>query len=135
VPPLPEIAAFPVVAYEAETMLPPFAAGKIATAEAIVDKSAPDQTRLPQPLEAFALDDLKVIGVILNGNVPFALIQTPAPNKPKHVRVGEYIGKSYGKITAITLTGITVVETVKDNTGAWIPQERTLAVPREGGSK
>jgi len=135
VAPLPEIKAFPVVAYETESMLPPFSPRKIVTTEAVVDKSAPDQTRAPQPLEAFPLDDLKVVGVILNGSVPYALIQTPPPNKPKHVRVGEYMGKSFGKITAITMDGITVLESIKDTNGAWVPQERKLLVPREGGSK
>lgn len=135
VDPLPAITPFPVVAYETETMLSPFATAKIVTAEAVADKSAPDQTRSPQPLEAFTLEELKVIGVILSGTVPYALIQTPSPNKPKHVRVGEYMGKSFGKITSITLNGITVLETVKDTSGAWVPQEKTLMVPREGGSK
>lgn len=133
VAPLPEIKAFPVVAYETETLTPPFAAGKIITLEAVADKSAPDRVRPKQPLEIFPIEDLKVVGVITAGAVPYALIQTPAPNKPKHVRVGEYMGRSFGKITAITQDGITVLETVKDASGAWVEQERMLPVPKEGG--
>jgi type IV pilus assembly protein PilP len=132
VPPLPEIKPFPVVAYETETMTQPFAPGKIVTVEAVADKSAPDRNRQPQPLEAFPLEDLKVMGIILSGAVPYALIQTPTPNKPKHVRVGEYIGQSFGKITAITREGVTVLETVKDTNGAWVDQEKVLLVPQEG---
>ncbi|MDP2822131.1 MAG: pilus assembly protein PilP [Sulfuritalea sp.] len=130
---LPEITAFPVVAYETETLTPPFAPGKIVTLEASADKSAPDRTRPQQPLEIFPIEDLKVVGVILAGTVPYALIQTPPPNKPKHVRVGEYMGRSFGRITAITREGVTVLETVKDANGAWVPQERQLMVPKEGG--
>lgn len=133
VAPLPEIKAFPVVAYETETLTPPFAPGKIITLEAVADKSAPDRVRPKQPLEIFPIEDLKVVGVITAGAVPYALIQTPAPNKPKHVRVGEYMGRSFGKITAITQEGITVLETVKDASGAWVEQERMLPVPKEGG--
>jgi type IV pilus assembly protein PilP len=133
VAPLPEITAFPVVAYETETLTPPFAPGKIVTLEAVADKTAPDRTRPQQPLEIFPIEDLKVVGVIMAGNVPFALIQTPPPNKPKHVRVGEYMGRSFGKITAITRDGLTVLETVKDVNGAWVEQERQLMVPKEGG--
>jgi type IV pilus assembly protein PilP len=133
VAPLPEITAFPVVAYETETLTPPFAPGKIVTLEAIADKSAPDRSRPQQPLEIFPIEDLKVVGVIMAGSVPYALIQTPPPNKPKHVRVGEYMGRSFGKITAISRDGVTVVETVKDANGAWVPQERQLMVPKEGG--
>ena len=133
VAPLPEITAFPVVAYETETLTSPFSAGKIVTLEAVADKTAPDRTRPQQPLEIFPIEDLKVMGIITAGSVPYALIQTPPPNKPKHVRVGEYMGRSFGKITAISKDSVTVLETVKDANGAWIEQERKLEVPKEGG--
>ncbi len=132
VSPLPEITAFPVVAYETETLTPPFAPGKIVTLDVSSDKSAPDRSRPQQPLEAFPIEDLRVMGIIMAGSVPYALIQTPPPNKPKHVRVGEYMGRSFGKITAITSEAITVVETVKDANGAWVSQERQLSVPKGG---
>ena len=132
VAPLPEITAFPVVAYETETLTPPFAPGKIVTLDVSSDKSAPDRSRPQQPLEAFPIEDLRVMGIIMAGSVPYALIQTPPPNKPKHVRVGEYMGRSFGKITAITSEAITVVETVKDANGAWVSQERQLSVPKGG---
>jgi len=130
VPPLPEIKPFPPVAYETESMTSPFSPGKVVTIEAVLDKTAPDRNRPVQPLESFPLEDLKVVGVILSGAVPYALIQTPPPNKPKHVRVGEYMGQSYGRIIAITREGVTVRETVKDINGAWVEQEKTLLVPK-----
>jgi type IV pilus assembly protein PilP len=133
VAPLPEITAFPVVSYETEMLTPPFAPGKIVTLEVVADKTAPDRTRPQQPLEIFPLEDLRVTGVIMAGAVPFALVQTPPPNKPKHVRVGEYMGRNFGKITAITREGVTVVESVKDANGAWVTQEKLLIVPKEGG--
>ena len=133
VAPLPEISAFPVVSYETETLTSPFAPGKIVTMEAAADTTTPDRTRPQQPLEIFPLEDLRVMGVIMAGTVPYALIQTPPPNKPKHVRVGEYMGRNFGKITAITTEGITVLESVKDTNGAWVVQEKLLLVPKEGG--
>ena len=133
VTPLPEVTAFPVVAYETESLTPPFAPGKIVTLEAAADKTAPDRTRPPQPLEVFPIEDLRVAGILVTGAVPYALIQTPPPNKPKHVRVGEYMGRNFGKITAITRDSITVLEIVKDANGAWVEQERILMVPKEGG--
>ena len=135
VAPLPEIAAFPVVAYETETLTPPFASGKIVTLEAVADKSAPDRSRPQQPLEIFPIEDLKVMGIVMAGPMPYALIQTPPPNKPKHVRVGEYMGRSFGRITQISRDGVTVLETVKDANGAWVAQEKVLMVPNEGGRK
>ncbi|AJP49070.1 hypothetical protein PG1C_12780 [Rugosibacter aromaticivorans] len=131
---LPEIKPFPPVAYEAEAMLSPFVAGKIVTIDATIDKTAPDRNRPLQPLESFPLEDLKVVGVILSGSKPYALIQTPPPNKPKNVLVGEYMGQNFGKIVAITKDGVTVRETVRDINGVWIEQEKTLSVLKEGGS-
>jgi type IV pilus assembly protein PilP len=133
VPALPEIAAFPVVAYETEALTSPFAPGKIVTLEAVADKTTPDRTRPQQPLEIFPLEDLKVVGIIFAGTVPYALIQTPSPNKPKYVSVGEYMGRSFGKITAITKDGVKVFETVKDANGVWVEQEKMLMLPKEGG--
>jgi Tfp pilus assembly protein PilP len=42
------------------------------------------------------------------------------------------MGRSFGKITAITSEAITVLETVKDANGAWVSQERQLSVPKGG---
>jgi type IV pilus assembly protein PilP len=70
----------------------------------------------------------------LSGNKPYALVQTPPPNKPKNVRIGEYMGQSFGKVVAIGKEGVTVRETIRDINGVWVEQEKTLSVPREGGS-
>jgi type IV pilus assembly protein PilP len=134
VPRLPEIKPFPPVAYEAENLLSPFSIGKIVTIDATIDKTAPDRNRPLQALESFPLEDLKVVGVILSGSKPYALIQTPPPNKPKNVVVGEYIGQNFGKIVAINKDGVTVRETVRDINGVWIEQEKILSVPKDGGS-
>jgi Tfp pilus assembly protein PilP len=42
------------------------------------------------------------------------------------------MGRSFGKITAISREGVTVKETVKDASGAWVEQEKVLMVPKEG---
>jgi type IV pilus assembly protein PilP len=128
-----EIAAFDAVPYDSEALTSPFAPGKIVTLEAAADKVTPDRARPQQPLEIFPLEDLKVVGIITADNVPYALIQTPSPNKPKHVRVGEYMGRSFGRITEITKDGVKVFETVKDANGIWVEQEKMLLLPKEGG--
>jgi Tfp pilus assembly protein PilP len=43
------------------------------------------------------------------------------------------MGRSFGKITAITKDSVIIMETVKDANGAWVDQEKTLLVPQEGG--
>lgn len=132
VPPLPEIKPFPAVSYEGAALIPPFFAGKIITSEAVVDKTAPDRDRPRQPLESFPLEDLRVSGIIVDGKTPHALIHTPPPNKPKHVRIGEFIGQNFGRVTAITRDSVIILESVKDANGAWVDREVSLLVPRQG---
>lgn len=132
---LPEIKPFPPVAYEAENMLSPFVVGKIVTIDSAIDKTALDRNRPLQPLENFPLEDLKVVGIILSGSKPYALIRTPPPNKPKNVLLGEYMGQNFGKIVAITKDGVTVRETVRDINGIWVAQEKILSVLKEGDSQ
>jgi len=132
VPPLPEIKPFPAVSYEGATLTPPFSSTKILATEAVADKTTPDRDRPRQPLESFPLEDLRVTGIIFDGKVRHALIHTPPPNKPKHVRVGEFVGQNFGKITSITHDSVIVIETVKDTNGAWVEREVSLVVPREG---
>lgn len=133
VTPLPQIQPFPAVAYESEALLSPFSTAKIVNAEPAADKSAPDRDRPRQPLENFALEDLRVTGAIVDAKFPIALIQPPLPNKPKHVTVGEFMGQNFGRITKITKEGITVIETVKDSNGAWTDREVIKSVPKQGG--
>jgi type IV pilus assembly protein PilP len=133
VPPLPKVEAFEAVPYDSAALMSPFSSSKILTGEALADKTAPSQDRPKQPLESFPLEDLRVTGVIIDGKAPYALVQPPAPNKPKHVRVGEYVGQNYGRVTAITKDGMTVAETVKDTNGAWMEREVPKLIPREGG--
>lgn len=132
VTPLPQIQPFPAVAYESEALLTPFSNAKIVNAEPAADKSAPDRDRPRQPLENFALEDLRVTGAIVDAKFPIALIQPPLPNKPKHVTVGEFMGQNFGRITKITKDGITVIETVKDSNGAWTDREIVKSVPKQG---
>ncbi len=132
VPPLPEIKPFPAVAYEGRTLQMPFARQKIVTIEAVADNAKPDTDRPRQPLENFALEELRVAGVIVRNGVAYALISPPLPNKPVHVREGEYMGTHFGRVVKISTEGVTVLETTKDSNGAWVEREVIKPVPRQG---
>ena len=133
VPKLPEVKPFPAVSYAGLTLTPPFSQAKIVSAEAVADKSAPDRDRPRQPLESFPLEDLRLTGVIVDRGTTYALIQPPPPNKPKHVKVGEFMGQNFGRVTEISKEGMTVIETVKDTNGAWTDREVVKPVPGRGG--
>lgn len=136
--PLPVVKPFDKVPYSGESLTPPFSPAKVVTTEAVADKTAPDRSRTPQPLENFPVESLRVMGVILDGRDgkgPYALIQTPSPNKPKHVRIGEYMGQNFGKVTEINRDCVIIMESVKDPSGVWVDRRQALSVAREGGAR
>lgn len=136
VPPLPEIKPFPIVSYEGGELRSPFSADKtVASESGMRDPGAPDTGRPLQPLESFPLDSLKLTGIIFDGRKYVAIISTPPPNKPKHVRVGEFMGQNFGKVVSIEPNQVNLIELYKDQNGAWAERPYTLSVSREGNRK
>jgi Tfp pilus assembly protein PilP len=45
------------------------------------------------------------------------------------------MGRNFGRITSITTDAVTILETTKDNSGAWIEKEVIKPIPRQGGKK
>lgn len=85
---------------------------------------APEMARRKEPLEAFPLDAMTMVGSLNKGGVPTALVKVD--NLIYQVRVGNYLGQNYGKITRITETAIQLREIVQDATGDWIERPATL---------
>lgn len=85
---------------------------------------APEMARRKEPLEAFPLDAMTMVGSLNKGGVPTALLKVD--NLIYQVRVGNYLGQNYGKITRITETAIQLREIVQDATGDWIERPATL---------
>lgn len=76
------------------------------------DVNAPDLTRAKQPLEMFKMQDLRMVGTLKKNGVVWGLIATPDDLVIK-VTVGDFIGKDFGKVSAISYKGIRIVEKVK----------------------
>lgn len=135
VPPLPEVKPFPPIAYKGRDAAAPFSAKKIVTIESASEQQKLDLDRPRQHLENFPLEDLRVTGVIIKDGQGVAMIAPPAPQKPKPIRVGEYMGQNFGRVLSITTEAVTVLETAKDSGGAWIEREVVKEVPRQGAKK
>lgn len=85
----------------------------------------PDLTRPKEPLEAFSLETLKMVGVLSQKGVIQAVIKTP-DNAIYHVKKGNYMGQNFGLITRITDSEVTLRETVQDSAGDWSERTSTL---------
>jgi type IV pilus assembly protein PilP len=88
------------------------------------DMYAPDQKRNKQPLEAFPIDALKFVGVLKDTGGIWALIKDPN-GKVTPIRVGDYMGKNYGRIVMIQNNELKLEETIK-NSGAWEKKITTI---------
>jgi type IV pilus assembly protein PilP len=80
--------------------------------------------RRKEPLEAYPLDSMQMVGSVVRGGRQFALLKVD--NLLYQVKQGDYIGQNYGKITKISETDVSLREIVQDAAGEWI--ERTSAL-------
>lgn len=85
---------------------------------------ASESRRRKEPLEAFPLDSLSMVGSVVKAGRPHALIK--ADSLLYYVKVGEYVGQNYGKVTRIGETEVTLREIVQDAAGEWIERISTL---------
>jgi type IV pilus assembly protein PilP len=124
--PLPEIKPFPVVSYDADSYSDPFAPERIEPEKKNAGGGgfAPDLNRYKEPLEAYPLESLKMVGVLREKKGMSAIIQA---DKTVHtVRPGNYIGQNFGKIAMITETEISIVELVQDPANDWVERPTSL---------
>ncbi len=92
---------------------------------------APEMTRRKEPLEAYPLDAMAMVGSLDKKGAPTALLRVD--KLLYQVRLGNYIGQNYGKIVRITENTIQLREIVQDATGDWI--ERTSTLDLQEGKK
>lgn len=92
---------------------------------------APEMARRKEPLEAFPLDSMAMVGSLNKEGAPTALLKVD--NLIYQVKVGGYLGQNYGKITKITENSIQLREIAQDATGDWI--ERAASLDLQEGKK
>ena len=80
--------------------------------------------RRKEPLEAYPLDSMSMVGSVNRQGRPFALLRVDA--LLYQVKVGDHLGQNYGRITKIDETEIAMREIVQDAAGEWIERPATL---------
>ena len=80
--------------------------------------------RRKEPLEAYPLDSMTMVGSVVKAGRPYALLRVD--NLLYQVKQGDYLGQNYGKIAKISETDVSLREIVQDAAGEWI--ERTSAL-------
>ncbi|WP_431100231.1 pilus assembly protein PilP [Roseateles noduli] len=121
--------------YEAQAVVDPFSTQKLTVAlrrEATQPSSllAAEMKRRREPLEAFPLDSMTMVGSVSRDGRPYALLRVD--NLLYQARVGDYMGQNFGRITKISETEITLREVVQDAAGEWIERTSTLQLQEQG---
>ncbi|MDR1662238.1 MAG: pilus assembly protein PilP [Azoarcus sp.] len=127
VKPLPEVRIFPVVDYVPVENLEPFDAARIEPTKPEkqhIDDPRLNPDRQREPLEAFPLESLKMVGILTQDRETHALIQ--AGSALYQVRVGNFMGQHYGRIVAITEDTVELQELIEDLGEGWIERLSSL---------
>lgn len=85
---------------------------------------APELARRKEPLEAFPLDAMSLVGSIIKAGQPVALVKVDS--LLYQVKLGNYLGQNFGKVTKISETEVGLREIVQDAVGEWIERAATL---------
>jgi len=91
----------------------------------------PDLNRPKEPLEAFPLESLKLVGVLQRAKQTFALVRADAT--VHRVTVGNFMGQNFGLVTGITESQIQLRESLPDASGEWVNRVSTLQLQEAGG--
>jgi type IV pilus assembly protein PilP len=134
VDPLPQVKAYEPMTYNAFELPDPFKPRKIEPERGAGGGPSPDLNRRKEPLEAYPLESLKMVGTLEKGNQRWALIKTPDTNLYR-VRRGNYMGQNFGVIAMISDSSITLKELIQDTTGSWSERTSNLQLLEEEEKK
>jgi type IV pilus assembly protein PilP len=124
--PLPQIKPYEPFAYADFDLPDPFKPRKIEPVKGEnTGKLAPDLNRRREPLEAYPLEGLSMVGTLEKGKALYALVKTPERDIYQ-VRQGNHMGQNFGVIVGISDTEIKLKELMQDGAGDWSERSSTL---------
>ena len=132
VQPIPEPKKFSPQAYTQENATDPFSQLKLTQAlkresSQVTSNAglvAPELARRKEPLEAYPLDAMAMVGSLIRQGKPVALIKVD--NLLYQVHPGNYLGQNYGRVMKVSETEVVLREIVQDASGEWIERPATL---------
>ena len=127
--PIPTFKAYEAFSYSATILRSPFdrpiEVREIAQLQA-VSAVRPDDTRAKEFLEQFTFDSLHMVGSLVRGGDSWTLIKDPEGGVHR-VSIGNFLGRSHGKIVEMTETYVAVIEIVSDGSqDGWVERPRSI---------
>jgi len=134
IPPLPEVKPYEPFTYTAFDLIDPFKARKIEPPKGGGGGAAPDLNRRREPLEAYPLESLRMVGTLEQKKQMFALVKAP-DNTLFRVRSGNYLGQNFGRIVGISESSVKLKEILQDSGGNWEEKDQVLLLQEEAEIK
>lgn len=139
--PLPEVKIIEPFIFRPEDLRDPFEPLKPAEVDesvAVNSKTSslkPDTTRRKDELEAFPLENLKMVGTVNIKTTLWALIALKSGQDKTvyRVRVGHHMGQNYGKIIRVDTDKVELMEMVQEKPGIW--HEQPISITMDENSK
>lgn len=129
--PLPEIPPYKGFEYSAIEEEDPFNQENIITErpDGTFAGQSPDADRRREPLEAYPLDALKMVGTLTQEDTPYVIVQT-SDGTAHRATIGNYMGQNEGKIQQIVPVEqkIVLAELVLDPAGRWVTRELEITI-------
>lgn len=130
--PLPKLMQFSVVDYDVAALVEPFQQSRLDP-EKRAGSNQPDRNRRREPLEAYPLETLRMVGMMMMSGLPVALVQ--ADRTVHQIKAGNYLGQNFGVITKITENDLTLKELVEDANGDWVERFSTMQLQEQETKK
>jgi type IV pilus assembly protein PilP len=129
VPKIAEPKKFAPFTYSAKNEVDPYNPAKLSIALAKLQTNStsnirPDLDRRREPLEAYPLDILTMVGTLRKPGLSYALLSVD--KSIFQAKVGNYIGQNFGMITKITDNEVQLKEIVRDASGEWVERQAKL---------
>ncbi len=132
---LPPLKVFPTVDYDAVGVIDPFQVSRLEPEKRPGTPGAkgPDPNHRREPLEAYPLETLKMVGLMKMSGHPVALIQ--ADKTIHQVKLGHYLGQNFGVVTKISETEVVLKELIEDANGDWVERVSTIQLQEREAKK
>ena len=139
VEPLPEIKTVEPFVFKPEDIRDPFVQNEKAEQQEETKSDNgihPDTTRAKEDLESYELDSLRMVGTINHGGMIWGLVKA-VDGTIHRVRVGNYMGRNFGKIIRIKDGQIELLEITPDSPSGWRERKAALDLTEaaSGGRK
>jgi type IV pilus assembly protein PilP len=129
IPKLTEPKKFAPFVYEAQSSIDPYNPTKLEVAFAKAQSGShsgvqPNLDRRREPLEAYPLDTIRMVGTLQKPRLSYAVLQVD--KTVFQVKVGNYIGQNLGIVTNITDNTVELKEVIQDASGEWVERKAKL---------